>query len=134
MASNPESTNGGTPPSGEPYTLPSFGNFGPPYIATLSLSGLTIILPVWLFPTPVISNPPTASTSPNTLYVNTPPTHQPHVKFSPSLPITFPSLSLSSSSESSKENSQVDQKKKKKQKAKKKKSPKRTKVPTPSDV
>jgi hypothetical protein len=37
MASNPESTNGGTPSPGEPYTFPSFGNFGPSYIATLSL-------------------------------------------------------------------------------------------------
>jgi hypothetical protein len=113
MASNPESTNGGTPSPGEPYTFPSFGNFGPPYIATLSLPGLTIGLPVWLFPTPVISNPPNVSTAPNTLDVSTPPTHQPHVEFSPSSPIKSPSLSPSSPSESSKASSQVDQKKKK---------------------
>jgi hypothetical protein len=50
---------------GEPFTFPSFGNIGPPYIATLSLPGLTIGLPVWLFPTPVISNLPSASTAPN---------------------------------------------------------------------
>jgi hypothetical protein len=41
MASDPGSTNGETPSSREPYTFPSFGNFGPPYVATLSLSGLT---------------------------------------------------------------------------------------------
>jgi hypothetical protein len=114
MASNIGSTNGGTPSSGEPYTFPSFGNFGPPYVATLSLPGLTIGLPVWLFPTPVIPNPPNVSVAPNTLDVNTPPTHQPHIDFSPSSP-----------SESSKASIQADQKKK---------SPKRTKAPTTSDV
>jgi hypothetical protein len=138
MASNPASTNGGTPASGEPYTFPSFGNFGPPYVATLSLLGLTIGLPVWLFPTPVIPNPPNVSVPPNTLDVNTPPIHQPHVDFFPSSPINSPSISPSSPSESSKESSskassQVDQKKKKR-KEKKKKSPKRTKAPTTSDV
>jgi hypothetical protein len=133
MASTPGSTNGGTPAFGEPYTFPSFGNFGPPYVATLSLPGLTIGLPVWLFPTPVIPNPPNVSVAPNTLDVNTPPTHQPHVNFSPSSPIKSPSISPSSPSESSKASSQVDQKKKKR-KEKKKKSPKRTKTPTTSDV
>jgi hypothetical protein len=87
----------------------------------------------------VISNPPNVSTAPNTLDVITPPTHQSHVKFSPSLPSKSPSLSPSSSSESFKESSQVYHKKKKhkekkKQKEKKKKSPKRTKAPTTSDV
>jgi hypothetical protein len=133
MASNPGSTNGGTPSPGEPYAFPSFGNFGPPYVATLSLPGLTIGLPVWLFPTPVIPNPPNVSVAPNTLDVNTPPTHQPHVEFSPSSPIKSPSISPSLPSESSKASSQVGQKKKK-QKEKKKKSPKRTKTPTTSDV
>jgi hypothetical protein len=133
MASNLGSTNGGTPSSREPYTFPSFGNFGPPYVATLSLPGLTIGLPVWLFPTPVILNPPNVSVAPNTLDVNTPPTHQPHVNFSPSSPIKSSSISPSSPSEISKASSQVDQKKKK-WKEKKKKSPKRTKTPTTSDV
>jgi hypothetical protein len=133
MVSTLESTNGGTPCPGEPYTFPSFGNFGPPYIATLSLPVLTIVLPVWLFSTPVISNPPNVSAAPNTLDVSTPPTHQPHVDFSPSSPINSPSLSPSSPSESSKASSQVDQKKKK-WKEKKKKIPKKTKAPTTSDV
>jgi hypothetical protein len=75
MASNIESTNGGNSYPEEPYTFPSFGNFGPPYIATLSLSGLTIGLPVWLFPTLVISIPSNVSNAPNTLDVSTPPTH-----------------------------------------------------------
>jgi hypothetical protein len=126
MASNPESTNGGTPSPKEPYTFPSFGNFGPPYIATLSLPRLTIRLPIWLFPTSVISNPPNVSTAPNTLDVSTPPTHQPHIDFSPSSPIKSPSISPSSPSERSKASSQVDQKKKKKSKM--------TKAPTTSNV
>jgi hypothetical protein len=133
MESNPESTNVGTPSPGEPFTFPSFGNFGPLYIATLSLLGLTIGLPIWLFPTPVISNPPNVSTAHNTLDVSTPPTHQPHVEFLSSSPIKSPPLSPSSSSERSKASSQVDQKKKKR-KEKKKKSPKRSKAPTTSDV
>jgi hypothetical protein len=133
MASTPESTNGGTPCPGEPYIFPSFGNFGPLYIATLSLPGLTIGLPVWFFATPVISNPPNVSTTPNTLDVSTSPTHQPHVNFSPSSPIKSPSISPSSPSESSKASSQVDHKTKK-QKERKKKSPKLSKAPTTSDV
>jgi hypothetical protein len=79
----------------------------------------------------VIPNPPNVSTAPNTLDVNTPPTHQPHFEFSPSSSIKSPSISPSSPSESSKATSQVDQKK---QKEKKKKNPKRTKAPTTSDV
>jgi hypothetical protein len=133
MGSNPGSTNGGTPSSREPYTFPSFGNFGSPYVSTLSLPGLTIGLPVWLFPTLVILNPPNVSVAPNTLDVNAPPTHQPHVDLSPSSPIKSPSISPSSPSESSKSSSQVDQKKKKR-KEKKTKSLKRTKAPTTSDV
>jgi hypothetical protein len=126
MESNPGSTNGGTPSPGEPYTFSSFGNFGPSYVATLSLPGLTIGLPVWLFPTPVIPNPPNVSVAPNTLDVNTPPTHQTHVNFSPSSSIKSPSISPSSPSEIYKASSQVDQKKKK--------NLKRTKTPTTSDV
>jgi hypothetical protein len=132
MASTPGSTNGGTPFPGEPFTFSSFGNIGPLYIATLSLPGLTIELPVWLFPTLVILNLPSASIAPNYLYVSTPPTHQPHVDFSPSSLINSPSFSPSSPSGSSKESSQVD--KNKKRKEKKKKNPKRTKPPTISDV
>jgi hypothetical protein len=120
MASNPGSTNGGTPSPGEPYTFPSFGKFGPPYVAKLSLLGLTIGLQVWLFPTSMIMNPPNVLVAPNTLDVGTPPTHQPLVEFSPSLSIKSPSISPSSLSESSKESIQVDYKKKKWKEGKKK--------------
>jgi hypothetical protein len=77
MASVPGMTNEGTPLPGETFVFPSYRNVGPPYIATLSLPGLTIGLPVWLFSTPVISNAGASD-------VSTPPTHQPHVDLSPS--------------------------------------------------
>jgi hypothetical protein len=125
MASVPGMTNEGTPFPGEPFVFPSYGNIGPPYIATLSLPGLTIGLPVWLFSTPVISNAGASD-------VSTPPTHQPHVDLSPSSPIRSPSISPSSPSESSQASSQID-KKKKKQKEKKK-NQKGTKPPTTSNV
>jgi hypothetical protein len=125
MASVPGMTNEGTPFPGEPFVFPSYGNVGPPYITTLSLPGLTIGLPVWLFSTPVISNAGASD-------VSTPPTHQPHVNLSPSSPVRSPSISPSSPSESSQASSQID-KKKKKQKEKKK-NQKGTKPPTTSDV
>jgi hypothetical protein len=81
----------------------------------------------------VISNPPNVSVAPNTLDVNTTPTHQPHVNVLPSSSIKSPSISPFSPSEISKASSQVDHKKKK-QKEKKKKNPKRTNPPTTSDV
>jgi hypothetical protein len=123
----PETTNGETPALGESFVFPSYGNVGPLYIATLSLLGLTIGLPVWFFSTPVISNVASASD------VSTPPTHQPHVNLSPSSPIRSPSISPSSPSEISKVSNQVD-KKKKKQKEKKKKNQKGTKPLTTLDV
>jgi hypothetical protein len=133
MESTPESANGGTPCPKEPFTFPSFRNIGPLYIATPSHPGLTIRLSVWLLPTLVISDLPSASSAPNASYVSTSPIHQPHVDFLPSSPIKSPSLSPSSPSEISKESSQLD-KKNKKQKEKKKKNLKMTKPPTISDV
>jgi hypothetical protein len=106
MASVPRMTNEGPPFPREPFFFPSYKNVGPPYIATLSLPGLTIGLPVWLFSTLVISN---ASASD----VSTPPTHQPHVELTPSSSIRSPSISPSSPSESSKASSHIDKKKKK---------------------
>jgi hypothetical protein len=125
MASVLRMTNEGTPLPGEPFVFPSYGNFGPPYTATLSLPNLIIGLPVWLFSTPVISN---AGAS----YVSTPPTHQPHVDLSPSLSVKSPSISPSSPSESYKVSRKVDKKKKKWKE--KKKNHKRTKPPTISNV
>jgi hypothetical protein len=52
------STNQGTPFPREPFVLPSFGNVGMPYIATLTLPGITIGLPVCLLSTPVFPNVP----------------------------------------------------------------------------
>jgi hypothetical protein len=46
MASVPGTTNEGTPFPGIPFVSPSVGHVGPPYIATLTLPGLTIGLPV----------------------------------------------------------------------------------------
>jgi hypothetical protein len=124
MASVPEMTNEGTPTPGEPFVFPSYGNIGPPHIATLSLPGLTIGLPVWLFSTQVIPNAVSASVT-----STSPQEHQPHVDPSPSSPVRSsspsslamsPSVSSSSSGESSEASNPVN-KKKKKRKIKKKK-------------
>jgi hypothetical protein len=133
MASVPEMTNEGTSTPGEPFVFPSYGNIGPPHIATLSLPGLTIGLPVWLFSTQVIPNAVSAS-----VVSTSPQEHQPHVDPSPSSPVRSsspsslarsPSISSSSSSESSEPSNSVN-KKKKKRKNKKKKTIQGSKLPT----
>jgi hypothetical protein len=133
MASVPEMTNEGTPAPGEPFVFPSYGNIGPPHIATLSLPGLTIGLPVWLFSTQVIPNAVSAS-----VVSTSPQEHQPHVDPSPSSPIRSSSpsslarsssISSSSPSERSQASNLVD-KKKKKRKNKKKKNKQGSKLPT----
>jgi hypothetical protein len=133
MASVPEMTNEGTSAPGEPFVFPSYGNIGPPHIATLSLPGLTIGLPVWLFSTQVIPNAVSAS-----VVSTSPQEHQPHVDPSPSSPVRSsspsslarsPSVSSSSSSESSEASNSVN-KKKKKRKNKKKKNKQGSKLPT----
>jgi hypothetical protein len=133
MASVQEMTIEGTPALGEPFVFPSYGNIGPPHIATWSLPGLTIGLPVWLFSTHVIPNAVSASV------VSTfPQEHQPHVdpspfslvrSSSPSSLARSPSVSSSSSSESSEASNSVN-KKKKKTKIKKKKDKQGSKPPT----
>ena len=55
MATIPEFTNPGIPSEGNPSPFPGFGNVGAPYMATLSLPGLTVDLLVWLFSTSVVS-------------------------------------------------------------------------------
>jgi hypothetical protein len=133
MASVPEMTNEGTSAPGEPFVFPSYGNIGPPHIATLSLPGLTIGLPVWLFSTQVIPNAVSAS-----VVSTSPQEHQPHVDPSPSSPVRSsspsslarsPSIPSSSSSESSEPSNSVN-KKKKKRKNKKKKNKQGSKPPT----
>ena len=56
MATSPESIDQGIPFDGNPSPFPSFGNIGAPYMATLSLPGFTIGLPVWLFSTSLVQN------------------------------------------------------------------------------
>jgi hypothetical protein len=133
MVSVPEMTNEGTSAPGEPFVFPSYGNIGPPHIATLSLPGLTIGLPVWLFSTQVILNAVSASVT-----STSPQEHQPHVDPSPSSLVRSsspssltrsPSVSSSSSSESSEASNSVN-KKKKKRKNKKKKIKQGSKPPT----
>ena len=51
-----ETTNQEIPSQGEPFVIPSFGDVGPPLMATLSLLVLTIGLPVWLFSSSLIPN------------------------------------------------------------------------------
>jgi hypothetical protein len=123
MASVPGMTNEGTPAPGEPFVFPSYGNIGPPHIATLSLPGLTIGLPVWLFSTQVIPNAVSAS-----VISTSPQEHQPHVdpslsspvrSYSPSSLARSPSISSSLSGESSGTSNPVTKKKKKKIKEKK---------------
>jgi hypothetical protein len=125
MASVPEVTNEGTSTPGEPFVFPSYGNISPPHIATLSLPGLTIGLPVWLFSTQVIPNSVSAS-----VVSTSPQEHQPHVDPSPSSPVrSYSPSSLarssfipsSSSSESSEPSNSVNKKKKKRKNKKKKK-------------
>jgi hypothetical protein len=119
--------------TGETFIFSSYGNIGPPHIATLILPGLTIGLPVWLFSTQVISN--AVSVSVISTY---PQEHQPHVDPLPSSPIRpyLPSslamshsISSSSLSESSKASNLVT-KKKKKRKIKKNKDKQGSKPPT----
>jgi hypothetical protein len=133
MVSFPEMTNEATPSPGEPFVFPSYRNVGPPHIATLSLTGLTIGLPVWLFSTQVIPNVASAS-----VVSTSPQENQPHVDPFPSSPVRSPSssslarssfVSSFSSSESCEASNPVD-KKKKKRKIKKKKNKQGSKLPT----
>jgi hypothetical protein len=115
METFPGTTNKGTPFHGEPYVFPSFGNFGPPYIYTLSLPGFTIGLAVWLFSTLVIPNYPSVSNA------SPPPQeNKTHVDPLPSSPIRSYSLYSSSPSEIINASNQEAQKKKKRNNNKKK--------------
>jgi hypothetical protein len=128
-------TNGTTPDLGEPFVFPSYRKFGPPYINTLSLPGIAIGLPIWLFPTLLILN----ATS-DSVVRTSPKQHQPHVDPSPYSPVrsSFPSSLSKSSSVSSSSPSEIFEasnpvnKKKKKMKIKKKKNKKGSKLPTTS--
>jgi hypothetical protein len=124
MESIPGTTNEGTPFPVEPFSFPYFGNFGPPYIATLSLLGFTIQLLVWLFSTLVISNPFIA--------LNASPPYEEfesHVDPFPSSPVKSSSISSSSPGEISNA-SNYDDKKKNKMKNNKNKNKQISKLPT----
>ena len=101
-----ESTNQGIPLEGNPSPFSYWRNIGAPYMATLSLPGITIGLPVWLFSTSVIQNIVIPQQS-NQQPVDT--------KVDLSLSTLFVSRSPSSSSlgESSDASNQVAEKKKK---------------------
>ena len=58
MANVPEFTNQGTPLNKNPSNFTFFGNVGPPYMATFSLPGFKIGLPIWLFSTSLAPNTP----------------------------------------------------------------------------
>ena len=110
MATFPGFTNPGIPTNGNPGHFTPFGNVGAPYMATLSLPGLTVGLPVWLFSTSVV---PTVSTTSQSV----PPPEHHHVDSkvdrSPSSPVSTYSSSTSPG-ESLDSSNQVAKKKKKK--------------------
>ena len=123
-------TNPSSLPDGNPCRFPPIGNVGAPYMATLSLPGLTVGLPVWLFSPSLVPTISAVSSS-----VPPPEQHHvdPEVDLSPSTPTSM-STSSTSPGESLDSSTQVAKKKKKK-KTKKKKSTKgedKSLVTTPS--
>ena len=121
MATVPKFINQGTPLNENPGNFPFFGNGGPPYMATFSLPGFTIGLPVWLFSTLLAPNtpiiPPQSDASPQQSSPSQ--HHQPHVDPLPSSPNMSSSLSSSSLGISLDASNQVAKKKKKGNKKKK---------------
>ena len=125
MATVPEFTNQGTPLNENPSTFPCFGNVGPPYMATLSLPGFTIGLPVWLFSTSLASNTPIVPPQPDASPQHSSPSqhHQCHVyplPFSPNMSSTLSSSSLGKSLDASNKVAKKNNKGKKKKKQDKK--------------
>ena len=83
-------TNLGIPSDGNPGHFPPLGNVDAPYMATLSLLGLTVGLPVWLFSTSLVPIISTASPS-------VPPPEQHHVDSKVDLSPSSPTSTSSSS-------------------------------------
>ena len=98
METVPEFTNQGTPLNENPSTFPFFGNVGPPYMVTLSLSGFTIGLMIWLFSTSLGANTPIVPPQPDASPQQSSPSqnHQAHVDPLPSSPNISSSVSSSS--------------------------------------
>lgn len=120
MATNLESTNHEIPFDGNPNPFPPFANICAPYMATLSLLGFTIGLPIWFFSTSLAQN---VMISPKS---STPSSRQNQPPFDPKVD-PFPSSSVVSSSPSSSSlgesigtSNQVAKEKKKGKKKKKK--------------
>ena len=109
-----ESTNQGVPLGGNPSPFSSWGDVGAPHMATFLLLGLTIGLPIWLFPTSVIHNTVIPEQSSQQLD-DTKVTSQPSTSFD------SPSPPSSSLDEASKAKNPVTKKKKEKKKKEKKK-------------
>ena len=78
MATFLEFTNQGIHPEGNPGPFPAFGNVGALYMAMLSLPGLIVGFPVWLFSTSLVS-------SVIIIVQPSPPPEQHHVDFKVSL-------------------------------------------------
>ena len=91
MASPSRTTNQETPLPSMSFVFPPYGDVGPLVMAMLSLPGLTIGLPVWLFSSPVIPCTPVSS-DPNPSSQE----HQPHVDPSPFSPDVSSPVSPSS--------------------------------------
>ena len=108
MASPSRTTNQETPLPSMSFVFPPYWDVGPPLMDMLSLPGLTIGLPIWLFSSLVIPCRPIYS-YPNPSSQE----HQPHVDPSPSSPDVSSPFSPSSPIESCSTSSQVDNKKKK---------------------
>ena len=113
-----EPTNQGIPLGGNPSPFSSWGDVGAPHMATLSLPGLKIGLPVWLFSTNVVQNTNTPEKSSQQL-------DQTRVASQPSTSSSSPpSSSLDGTGRT--KNRVPKEKKEKKKKEKKKKEPKAT--------
>ena len=117
MATVPEFTEQGTPLNEDPTTFPFFGNVGPPYMATLSLPGFTIGLPIWLFSTSLAPNTPIVPPQSNASPQQSSPSqrHQPSVDRLPASP-NFSSSSLGKSLDASNQVAKKEKKGKKKEK------------------
>ena len=113
-----ERPNQGIPHDGNPSPFSSWGEVGAPHMATLSLPGLTIGLPIWLFSTNVVQNTMVPEQSSQQLDQSRA-AHQPSTSYN--------SSSDPSSSQGRAGKSQAPmEKKEKKKKEKKKKEPKAT--------
>ena len=114
-----ESTNQGFPLGGNPSPFSSWGDFGAPHMATLSLPGLTIGFPVWLFSNSFVQNTIILEQSSQQL-------DDTRVATQPSTSSISPSSPSCSLDKAGKSKDQVTEKKKKQKekKEKKKKEPK----------